>query len=131
LININAITYVDEVIIPVSMDYLAQEGARQTLEIIDEINQYSPDQTGILGILATFYDARTKLSKEVLENLRTHFADLVFDTVIRVNTSLREAPSFSRTIFEHSPLSRGAFDYYQLTEEFLARATEEKTILGA
>lgn len=131
LININAITYVDEVIIPVSMDYLAQEGARQTLEIIDEINQYSPDQTGLLGILATFYDARTKLSKEVLENLRTHFADLVFDTVIRVNTSLREAPSFSRTIYEHSPLSRGAFDYYQLTEEFLARATKEKTILGA
>ena len=124
LININALMFVDEVIIPVSMDYLAQEGARQTLEIIEEINEYSPRQTKILGILPTFYDARTKLSKEVLENLRTHFKSTIFDTVIRVNTSLREAPSFSRTIFEHSPLSRGAFDYYQLTEEFLKRAAQ-------
>jgi chromosome partitioning protein len=123
LININAITYADQVIIPVSMDFLAQEGARQTLDIIGEINQYSQNKTEVLGILPTFFDARTKLSKEVLENLRGHFTDLVFDTVIRTTTSLREAPSFKLTIFEHSPLSRGAFDYYQLTEEFLRRAT--------
>jgi chromosome partitioning protein len=123
LININALTYVDEVIIPVSMDYLAQEGARQTLEIIDEINEYSPTRTRLLGILPTFFDGRTKLSGEVLENLRKHFGERVFDTVIRINTSLREAPSFNRTIFEYSPLSRGAFDYYELTEEFLRRAS--------
>ncbi len=123
LININALTYVDEVIIPVSMDYLAQEGARQTLEIIDELNEYSPTKTSVLGILATFFDGRTKLSGEVLNNLRKHFSDRVFDTVIRINTSLREAPSYNRTIFEYSPLSRGAFDYYQLTEEFLRRAS--------
>ena len=122
LINLNAIAYADEVIIPVSMDYLAQEGARQTLDIIGEINQCTPRKTEVLGILPTFYDARTKLSREVLENLRGHFSDLVFGTVIRTTTSLREAPSFNRTIFEHSPLSRGAFDYYQLTEEFLTRA---------
>lgn len=122
LININAIAYVDEVIIPVSMDFLAQEGARQTLDIIEEINQYTRNTTRVLGILPTFFDARTKLSKEVLENLRKHFTDLVFNTVIRSNTSLREAPSFNRTIFEYSPLSHGAFDYYQLTEEFLSRA---------
>jgi chromosome partitioning protein len=123
LININAITYADEVIIPVSMDYLAQEGARQTLDIVGEINQYSSHKTDILGILPTFFDARTRLSREVLENLRSHFTDLVFSTVIRTTSSLREAPSFNRTIFEHSPLSHGAFDYYQLTEEFLTRAS--------
>ncbi len=122
LVNINAIMYVDEVIVPVSMDFLAQEGARQTLDIIEEFNQYSEDKTRILGILPTFFDARTKLSREVLENLRAHFTDLMFNTVIRTNTSLREAPSFNRTILEHSPLSHGAFDYYQLTEEFLHRA---------
>lgn len=121
LININALTYVDQVIIPVSMDFLAQEGARQTLEIIDEINGFSPRKTELLGILSTFYDARTRLSREVLENLRKHFAEKMFETVIRTNTSLREAPSFKRTIFEYSPLSRGAYDYYQLTEEFLRR----------
>ena len=121
LININALSYVDEVIIPVSMDFLAQEGARQTMEIIEDINSYSSSRTEVMGILGTFYDGRTKLSKEVLANLRGHFNNQVFDTVIRTNTSLREAPSFKRTIFEYSPLSRGAFDYYELTEEFLGR----------
>jgi len=130
LININALNFVDEVIIPVSMDYLAQEGARQTLEIIDDINQYSQGRTEVLGFLATFYDARTKLSKEVLDTLRKHFADQMFDTVIRINTSLREAPSFNQTIFEYSPLSRGAFDYYQLTEELLRRGRAQ-AVAGA
>ena len=121
LININAIAYSDDVIIPVSMDYLAQTGARQTMQIIDEINQHSLSNTGIMGILPTFYDGRTRLSKEVLVSLRERFGDEVFQTVIRVNTSLREAPSFNQTIFEYSPMSRGALDYYKLTEEFLTR----------
>lgn len=125
LININALVYVDEVIIPVSMDFLAQEGARQTMEIVDEINSHSANRTEVLGILPTFYDARTRLSKDVLDNLRGHFTNRMFRTVIRANTSLREAPGFKRTIFEYSPLSRGAFDYYQLTEEFLKRGQEE------
>ena len=121
LININAIAYADDVIIPVSMDYLAQAGARQTMQIIDEINAHSTSETGIMGILPTFYDGRTRLSREVLDALRERFDEQVFETVIRVNTSLREAPSFNQTIFEYSPMSRGAYDYYQLTEEFLAR----------
>ena len=121
LININAIAYADDVIIPVSMDYLAQAGARQTMQVVDEINAHSSSNTGIMGILPTFYDARTKLSKEVLAALRERFGNVVFETVIRVNTSLREAPSFNQTIFEYSPMSRGAADYYQLTEEFLTR----------
>ena len=122
LININAIVYADQVIIPMSMDYLAQAGARQTMQIIEEINAHTERKTSILGILPTFYDSRTRLSIDVLEALRERFKELVFKTVIRVNTSLREAPSFNQTIFEYSPMSRGAFDYYQLTEEVLARA---------
>ncbi len=125
LININAISFADQVIIPVSMDYLAQAGARQTMQILDEINTHAATETTIMGILPTFYDARTKLSGEVLAKLRERFGDLVFNTVIRVNTSLREAPSFNQTIFEYSPMSRGAFDYYQLTEEFLGRVQKE------
>lgn len=125
LININAIAYADDVIIPVSMDYLAQAGARQTIQIIEEINEHSVTHTKIMGILPTFYDARTKLSREVLGALRDRFRDKVFETVIRVNTSLREAPSFNQTIFEYSPMSRGAVDYYQLTEEFLSRGQEK------
>jgi chromosome partitioning protein len=130
LININAISYADDVIIPVSMDYFAQEGARQTLQILEEINQYSASRTELMGILPTFYDARTRLSGEVLDTLRQRFDENVFKTVIRVNTSLREAPSFNQTIFEYSPMSRGALDYYQLTEEFLNRGEKEK-VAGA
>jgi chromosome partitioning protein len=121
LININAIAYAEQVIIPVSMDYLAQAGARQTLEIIEEFNEHSSRATSVLGILPTFFDGRTRLSHDVLDGLRERFDERVFETVIRVNTSLREAPSFNKTIFEYSPMSRGALDYYQLTEEFLNR----------
>jgi chromosome partitioning protein len=130
LININAIAYADEVIVPISMDYLAQSGARQTIQIVEEINEHSVNKTSIMGLLPTFFDARTRLSKEVLESLRDRFREEIFETVIRVNTSLREAPSFNQTIFEYSPMSRGALDYYQLTEEFLNRGKEEK-IAGA
>jgi chromosome partitioning protein len=122
LININAIVYAEQVIIPVSMDYLAQAGARQTMQILEEVNAHSPRKTSILGILPTFYDSRTRLSTDVLDAMRERFRELVFKSVIRVNTSLREAPSFNQTIFEYSPMSRGAFDYYQLTEEVLSRA---------
>jgi chromosome partitioning protein len=121
LININAIVYADQVIVPVSLDYLAQAGARQTLQIVDVINEHSPSKTSVMGILPTFYDGRTRLSRDVLESLRDRFGETVFKSVIRVNTSLREAPSFNKTIFEYSPMSRGAFDYYQLTEEVLTR----------
>lgn len=126
LININAITYSDEVIIPVSMDFLAQAGASQTMQIIEEINTFTSNSTEINGILPTFYDARTKLSKEVLHTLRTHFNNMVFETVIHTNTSLREAPSFRKTIFEYAPMSRGAYDYYRFTEEFLTRVKEKE-----
>lgn len=131
LININAITYADQVIIPVSMDYLAQAGARQTMQILDEINTHSATETTIMGILPTFYDGRTRLSGEVLAALRERFGDLMFESVIRVNTSLRESPSFNQTIFEYAPMSRGALDYYQLTEEFLARAQQSEKITGS
>jgi len=131
LININAIAYADRVVIPVSMDYLAQQGARQTLEIVEEINHSAYSRTEVMGILPTFFDARTRLSSEVLEGLRERFGDLVFDSVIRVNTSLREAPGFNQTIFEYSPMSRGAYDYYQLTEEFLGRVRSQEKIAGA
>jgi chromosome partitioning protein len=126
LININALVYVDEIIVPVSMDFFAQEGARQTMEILEEVNSHGNDhRTQVMGVLPTFYDARTRLSKDVLENLHGHFPGLVFHTVIRTATALREAPSFKRTIFEHAPLSHGAYDYYQLTEEFIKRGQEE------
>jgi chromosome partitioning protein len=119
LININALAYCDEVIIPVAMDFLSQAGAEQTNEIIEEIKMLNNRRPLTFKILPTFYDARTRLSARVLEDLRRRFGERVFNTVIRINTALREAPGGNKTIFEHAPLSRGAFDYYHLTEEIL------------
>ena len=120
LINVNVLSYCDEVIVPVGMDYLSEVGARQTMEIIEEIGWITERSSISYRILPTFYDSRTRISTRVLADLRGHFGDKVFETVIRVNTAIREAPGSNKTIYEHAPLSRGAYDYYKLTEELLS-----------
>ena len=124
MININALAYCDEVIIPIAMDYLSQVGAQQTLDIITEIQRLISDYDVKFKILPTFFDGRTKISQIVLDGLRGQFGDQVFDSIIRINTDIREAPWRNKTIFEHAPLSRGAFDYYKLTEEVLVLSSE-------
>jgi chromosome partitioning protein len=119
LININALVYCDEVIIPVSMDYLAEAGAEQTAEIVEEIHSFNSRRPLSFRLLPTFYDSRTRLAHRVLEDLRARFGNRLMTTVIRSNQAIREAPGERKTIFEHAPLSRGAFDYYHLTEEIL------------
>ena len=124
LINVNVLAYCDEVIVPVGMDYLSEVGARQTMEIIEEIKWITEKSKIEFRILATFYDSRTRISTKVLEDLKNQFGDRLFNTVIRVNTAIREAPGSNKTIYEHAPLSRGAYDYYKLTEEVLALEKE-------
>ena len=119
LININALAYCDEVIIPVSMDYLSRAGAEQTVGIIEEIQMINSRKPVSFRLLPTFYDSRVRLSHEVLGDLRERFGDRIFTTIIRINAAIREAPGQNKTVFEHAPLSRGAFDYYHLTEEIL------------
>lgn len=119
LININALAYCEEVIIPVSMDYLSEEGAAQTAGIVEEIRSFNGGRPISFRLLPTFYDSRTRLSHRVLEELRERFGPRLLTTVIRANQAIREAPGMQKTIFEHAPLSRGAFDYYHLTEEIL------------
>ncbi len=128
LISINAINFADEVIVPVSMDRIAQAGARQTMQMIDEVSASSSSRTTLMGFLPTFYDERARLSQTVLETMRERFRGDMFTTTIRVSSSLREAPGFQQTIFEYSPKSGGAYDYYQLTEEFLARVAPEHNV---
>ncbi|HUV37664.1 MAG TPA: ParA family protein [Patescibacteria group bacterium] len=125
LITVNVLAYCDTVIIPISMDFLSQVGAHQTMDVMKEIEWLTKKQADRYKILPTFYDGRVKISKEVLESVQDHFAKKIFKTVIRVNSALREAPGFNKTIFEHAPLSRGAFDYYRLTEEVMVNSNEE------
>ncbi|MEA2064277.1 MAG: ParA family protein [Gemmatimonadota bacterium] len=119
LVNINALALSDQVIIPVSMDYLALNGARHTLEMMREVRRLTRANIELMGILATQYDVRTKLSQEIYEVLCRHFPDKVFETVIRVNTRLREAPSYGKTVFEYAINSTGSEDYFSLTNEVL------------
>lgn len=121
LININALALADKVIIPVSMDYLAMNGARHTIELMREIKRYTKANLELLGILSTHYDTRTNLSHEIYKVLLKHFPNKVFDTVIRVNTRLREAPSYGKTVFEYAINSTGAQDYFSLTNEVLKK----------
>ncbi len=125
LINVNVLAFCDEIFIPVAMDHLSQVGAEQTMEIIEEIKWLTRRSSIVFRILPTFYDSRTNISKTVLSSIRERFGSNVFNTVIRINTALKEAPGHHKTIYEHAPLSRGAFDYYRLTEEILSLNGEE------
>jgi len=119
LININALVYCDEVIIPVAMDHLSQVGAQATIDVINEIRTMNSRRPIEYRVLPTFFDSRVRLSEQVLEELRGRYGDRLFKTIIRINSAIREAPGTMKTVFEHAPLSRGSFDYYRLTEEIL------------
>jgi chromosome partitioning protein len=101
------------------MDYLALNGARHTIELMREIKRYTRANLELMGILSTQYDMRTNLSQEIYKVLLGHFPNKVFETVIRVNTRLREAPSYGQTVFEYAINSTGAEDYFSLTNEVL------------
>lgn len=119
LININVLNFCEDLIIPVAMDHLSQYGVSQTMEIMDEILQFTRGRSVMYRILPTFYDGRTRISEEVFDKISEQYGERMFKTVIRINTSLSEAPAQNKTIYEHAPLSRGAYDYYRLTEEII------------
>ena len=120
LINVNVIAFCDEVIVPVAMDHLSRIGAHQTTKVVEEIRRMTDNTAIDYRILPTFYDSRTRISGQILNQIREEFEGHLFEGVIRINTALSEAPGHKKTIYEHAPLSRGAFDYYRLTEEILS-----------
>ncbi len=117
LINVNVLNYVDGVVVPVSMDFFACEGAKKTIKLLDDIYAKIGHKVELMGILATFYDVRTRVSKTIYNQLLTEYADKVFATRIRINTQLKEAQMLYKTIFEHAPYSNGALDYFLFAKE--------------
>jgi chromosome partitioning protein len=117
LINVNVLNYVDGVVVPVSMDFFACEGAKKTIKLLDDIYAKIGHKVELMGILATFYDVRTRVSKTIYNQLLTEYADKVFTTRIRINTQLKEAQMQYKTIFEHAPYSNGALDYFLFAKE--------------
>ncbi|HEY4178598.1 MAG TPA: ParA family protein [Kofleriaceae bacterium] len=128
LLNQNALSYVDEVVIPVTCDYLALVGVKQVLRTIKDVERHLGHAVRVSAVLPTFYDGRTRLAREVLETLQGHFKHKCLEP-IRHNTRLAEAPSHKKTIFEYAPVSHGAADYNRVVDWMLATtATTETTV---
>ena len=111
IINLNALEYAEEIFLPVSMDYLSLRGVKQVIELL-------PENIKLTKIIPTFYDQRTRKSKEILEDLKNFFKDKVTKP-IRINVKLSECSSFHKTIFEYDLSSRGASDYKLLAKEII------------
>ena len=125
LITVNALTAADSVIIPVQCQYFALEGLGKLLNTIKIVQSRFNPELDIEGILLTMFDSRTRISKQVVSEVKTHFQSMVFDTIINVNTRLSEAPSFGQTAIMHDATSIGAINYLNLAREILKNNAED------
>lgn len=134
LITVNALTAADSVIIPVQCEYFALEGLGKLLNTIKIVQGRLNKDLEIEGILLTMYDTRLRLANQVVEEVKMHFQELVFDTVIHRNTKLGEAPSHGETIIMHDAASKGSVNYLNFAREILQKndltkiTNEEKQI---
>jgi chromosome partitioning protein len=120
LLTVNALTAAtDGVIIPIQCEYLALEGLTQLIHTINLVRESLNPRLTVAGILMTMYDVRTRLSQQVVDEVRKHFGGKVFSTVIPRSVRLSEAPSYGETILSYAPTSTGALAYQALAEEFL------------
>lgn len=126
LITVNALTASDSVLIPVQAEYFALEGISQLLNTIRIIKSRLSPKLEIEGFLLTMYDARLRLANQIFEELRGHFGDMVFSTVIPRNIKLSESPSHGLPVCLYDPESRGAIAYGQLSKELIARNRPKK-----
>lgn len=121
LITINALTASDSIIIPVQCEFFALEGIAKLLNTIKIIKSNLNPSLRIEGFLLTMYDARLRLSAQVHDEVRRHFGELVFDTVISRNVRLSEAPSHGMSVLEYDRNSKGAKNYTNLAKELIRR----------
>lgn len=125
LITLNALTAADSVIIPIQCEYFALEGLGKLLNTIKSIRNIHNKNLDIEGLLLTMYDARLRLSNQVVEEVRTHFETMVFETIIQRNVRLSEAPSYGESIIKYDASSKGAINYLNLANEIVERNTKE------
>lgn len=125
LLTVNALTAADSVIIPVQCEYFALEGLGKLLNTIKIIQSRLNPDLEIEGFLLTMYDSRLRLSNQVLEEVRKHFQQMVFDTIIQRNIKLSEAPSFGKPVLMYDVNSKGSIDHLNLARELLQK--NEKT----
>ena len=129
LLTLNALTAADSFLVPLQCEYYALEGLSQLLNTAGIIKKNLNPNLHIEGIALTMYNAVNNLSKQVVNEIQTHFGDKVFQAIIPRNVRLSEAPSHGQSIFDYDPKSIGAVKYMQLAQELILRA--EKTLAPA
>ncbi|MBM3709188.1 MAG: ParA family protein [Actinobacteria bacterium] len=117
LLTINALTSAGEVLIPIQCEYYALEGLGQLVNTINLIKENLNENLIITGVVMTMFDQRTRLSEQVIEEVKTFFPDKVYRTIIPRNIRLSEAPSYGKPIMEYDPGCKGAVAYKNLTKE--------------
>ena len=134
LLTLNALTAADSVMVPVQCEYFALEGLGKLLNTVKIVQTQLNPSLAVEGILLTMYDTRLRLANQVVEEVRTHFQDLVLNTVIHRNTRLGEAPSHGESIILHDASCKGSINYLNLARELLQKndmtqmRTEDKYI---
>ncbi|MGA7097473.1 MAG: ParA family protein, partial [Acidimicrobiia bacterium] len=126
LLTVNALTAADEVMIPIQCEYYALEGLSQLLRNVQLVTSNLNPDLKVSGVVLTMYDGRTRLSKDVAEQVRDHFGEITYRTVIPRSVRLSEAPSYGEPIEAFDPMSRGAIAYRHLGKEFAERHGLEK-----
>jgi chromosome partitioning protein len=121
LLTLNALSASDSVIVPIQCEYFALEGLGKLLNTIKVVQQKFNIKLEIEGLLLTMYDTRLRLSNQVVEEVKTHFQNMVFKTIIHRNVRLGESPSFGETIVIHDATSKGAINYLNLANELLKK----------
>lgn len=125
LITLNALVAADSVIIPIQCEYFALEGLGKLLNTIKSIQKIHNAELDIEGLLLTMYDSRLRLSNQVVEEVKKHFQEMVFKTIIQRNVRLSEAPSYGESIIAYDATSRGAVNYINLANEILKQHNKD------
>jgi chromosome partitioning protein len=121
LLTINALVASDGVLIPIQCEYLALEGLSQLLNTVNIVKSKLNQSLYIAGVVLTMFDPRTRLAGDIVREVRNHFPEEAFQTIISRNVRLSEAPSFGQAILDYDPTSPGALSYRALAEEVMAR----------
>ena len=122
LLTINALVAADEVLIPIQCEYYALEGLEQLLRTVELVRGHLNATLRISTILLTMYDGRTRLATQVADDVRTHFGDVVLQTIIPRSVRVSEAPSYGQSVITYDPASTGAVAYAEAARELAYRA---------
>lgn len=125
LLTLNALTAADSVIIPIQCEYFALEGLGKLLNTIKSVQKIHNAELDIEGLLLTMYDQRLRLSNQVVDEVRKHFDEMVFETIIQRNVRLSEAPSFGESIINYDASNKKTNNYLSLAQELITKNEKE------